>query len=132
MYNRRRLLMCDGLKFFILYDGILHGYKFLKNMTWRDFVSSRYNDGNFVINGTDVLFCEHKVSLNDVAVNTTEPINGAIPYGVIIANYIFKEGVGLEGCTYYGNESDMVTVNTSYIKVTGETAKVSGVIVDAT
>lgn len=128
MIKRRRLLLCDSLKFFILYNNEVHEFKFLKNMTWTAFVASRFNDGNFSVSGSNILFNGYKVSLNDNAVSPSGAITEKTIYGIIIPHYIFKEGSGLVRGTYYGESADSVTVNSSYIKCTG--FKVTPIIVD--
>lgn len=59
MFTRRRMLLVCGVEnpvFFITYNNVKYEYEFEEGMTWSQFISSNYNDGNFTYSGTKVFF----------------------------------------------------------------------------
>ena len=97
--------------FHIIHNNVQYDYKFLENWTWADFVASEYNDGNFVISGTNVTFFGYKVKANGTLITTSTALE-EISYSVSIPFYLFKEG---EGILVTVDKKSISTTNKNYI-----------------
>ncbi|MGN0806823.1 MAG: hypothetical protein ACI4MN_00020 [Candidatus Coproplasma sp.] len=75
MRERRRMLLATlggNLKFYITYNGVIYEYQFESGMVWSDFVASKYNDGNFTVNGTVIQYHGYTVSKTTPVATTDE------------------------------------------------------------
>lgn len=80
-----------AMTFYIIHNNVQYDYKFLENWTWADFVASEFNDGNFIIDGTNIKFFDCKVQLNETDVTASTLLQEA-NYSVLPATYVYKAG----------------------------------------
>ncbi len=104
--------------FYLQSNGATYEYHFDQGMTWNDFVNSSYNNGNFSINGSYLLYGNrYDVLLSDSFVLTTSTITKNTTYSAN-KRIIYKNGyAGL----YWGVKSVDYTgsIGSSYISASG-------------
>ena len=72
--------------FYITYNGTIYEYNFDDGMTWNDFISSSYNDGNFSISGSNIKYINKIIVVESDSVTTSDLITeGSFDTGVMIS-----------------------------------------------
>lgn len=64
-FKLRRRMLFQGVvlfKFYVTQKGTKFEFSFEDGMKWSDFVNSKYNDGNFSISGTSIIFKGGRIS----------------------------------------------------------------------
>ena len=113
-----------AMTFHIVHNNVQYDYKFLENWTWADFVASEFNDGNFIIDGTNIRFFDCKVQLNEIDVTASTLLQEA-NYSVLPATYVYKAGwTALQNATVYSG-AGYCLFKSDYLKIGSDSSSSS-------
>lgn len=119
-YNIEKKIIFASV-FYIVHNNVRYEYYFEEPMTWADFVASDFNDGNFFIDGTDVMFFNGMVQLNGVSVTASTAMQEA-NYSVLPIMYIYKAGfTEFKNATIVENKLQSLNFNSDHFEAKGAT-----------